>query len=70
MWAMPRVCELYLGICLASEEKDGKPSVRVVEKCPDIPVAVAQYTYTHKQYTDNTMRLNTQNGHTHNNKIT
>jgi hypothetical protein len=24
----------------------------VVEKCPDIPVAAAQYTFTHKQYTE------------------
>jgi hypothetical protein len=31
-------------------KKHGKPSVRVVEKCPDIPVAVVQYTFTHKQY--------------------
>jgi hypothetical protein len=29
----------------------GKPSVRVVEKCPDIPVAVVQCTFTHKQHT-------------------
>jgi hypothetical protein len=28
------------------------PSVRVVEKCPDIPVAAVQYTFTHKQYTE------------------
>jgi hypothetical protein len=32
-------------------KKYGKSSVRVVEKCPDIPVAVVQYTFTHKQYT-------------------
>jgi hypothetical protein len=23
-----------------------------VEKCPDIPVTVVQYTFTHKQYTE------------------
>jgi hypothetical protein len=33
-------------------KKHGKTSVRVVEKCPDIPVAVVQYTFTHKQYTE------------------
>jgi hypothetical protein len=33
-------------------KKHGKPSVRVVEKCPDIPVTVVQYTFTHKQYTE------------------
>jgi hypothetical protein len=32
-------------------EKHGKISVRVVEKCPDIPVAAVQCTFTHKQYT-------------------
>jgi Trm5-related predicted tRNA methylase len=49
---MSRLCELYPGICLATEEKARKTSVRVVEKCPDIPVAVVQYTFTHKQYTE------------------
>jgi hypothetical protein len=28
--------------------KHGKTSVRVAEKCPDIPVAVVQYTFTHR----------------------
>jgi hypothetical protein len=37
--AVPSLCELYLGICLTTAEKHGKPSVRVVEKCPDIPMA-------------------------------
>jgi hypothetical protein len=32
------------------KKNHGKPSVRVVEKCLDIPVAVVQYTLTHKQY--------------------
>jgi hypothetical protein len=41
--AVPRVCELYPGICLTTEEKHGKTSVRVVEKCPDIPVAVPRF---------------------------
>jgi hypothetical protein len=40
------------GLCLTSEEKARKTSVRVVEKCPDIPVAVVQYTFTHKQNTE------------------
>jgi predicted RNA-binding protein associated with RNAse of E/G family len=42
---MPRLWELYLDICVTTEEK-----VRVVEKCPDVAVAVAVYTFTHKQY--------------------
>jgi hypothetical protein len=33
-------------------KKRGKTSVRVVEKCHDILVAVVQYTFTHKQYTE------------------
>jgi hypothetical protein len=48
--AVPRLCELWPGICFTTEEKHGKTSVRVVEKCPDIPVTVVQYTFTHKQY--------------------
>jgi hypothetical protein len=33
-------------------KKHRKTSFRVIEKCPDILVAVAQYTFTHKQYTE------------------
>jgi hypothetical protein len=47
-----RICGLYPGICLTTEEKHREISVRVVEKCPDIPVAVVQYTFKHKQYTE------------------
>jgi hypothetical protein len=43
------LCELCPGICLTTEEKDGRTSVRVVEKFPDIPVEVVQYTLTQKQ---------------------
>jgi hypothetical protein len=41
-----------LAFALQLRKKHGKPSVRVVEKCPDIPVAVVQHTFTHKQYTE------------------
>jgi hypothetical protein len=41
---VPRLCELYLGICLTTEEKARK-KIRVFEKCPDIPVAVAVLLY-------------------------
>jgi hypothetical protein len=44
--AVPRLCELHPGICLTTEEKHEKTSVSVVEKCPDIPVAFVQYTFT------------------------
>jgi hypothetical protein len=50
--AVPRLYELYPSICLTTDEKHGETSVRVVEKCPDIPVAVVRYTFTHKQYTE------------------
>ena len=30
---MPRLCELYPGLCLSTVEKQGKTSVRVVKKC-------------------------------------
>jgi hypothetical protein len=46
------VFESYtLAFALQLGKRHGKTSVRVVEKCPDIPVAVVQYTFTHKQYT-------------------
>jgi hypothetical protein len=31
--------------------KHRKTSIRIVKKCPDIPVTVVPYTFTHKQYT-------------------
>jgi hypothetical protein len=54
--------ELYPGICLTTEENQGKTSVSVVKKYPDISVAVVQYTFTHKQYTEPKMGQNTQKG--------
>jgi hypothetical protein len=65
-WAVPRLCELYPGICLTTEEKTRKTSARVVEKCPDIPVAVVRYTFTHKQYTE---QHNETERNIHNNKM-
>jgi hypothetical protein len=38
-----------LAFDLQLRKKHGKTSVRVVEKCPDIPVTVVQYTFTHRQ---------------------
>jgi hypothetical protein len=40
-----------LAFALQLRKKHGKPSVRVVEMCPDIPVAIVQHTFTNKQYT-------------------
>jgi hypothetical protein len=52
--AVPRLCELYPGIWLTIEKKHGNTSVRVIENCPNMPMAAAQYTFTHKQYTEYT----------------
>jgi hypothetical protein len=43
-------------------KKHGKTSVRVVEKCPDIPVAIVQYTFTQTMQRTTQMGQNTQNG--------
>jgi quinolinate synthase len=49
-------CPVFASYTQASvlqlRKKHGKTSVRVVEKCPDIAVAAVQYTFTHKQYTE------------------
>jgi hypothetical protein len=50
-----------ISFALQLRKKHEKTSVRVVEKCPNIPVAVVQYTFTHKQYTEQHNRQNTQN---------
>src|SRR5215475_2735591 len=49
----PVFASYTLAFALQLRKKYGKTSVRVVEKCPNIPVAVVQYTCTHKQYTEN-----------------
>jgi hypothetical protein len=43
---------LAFALQLRKKEKGRKTSVRVVEKCPNIPVVVVQYTFKHKQYTE------------------
>jgi hypothetical protein len=48
----PVIASYTLAFALQLRKKHGKPSVTVVEKWPDIPVAVVQYTFTHKQYTE------------------
>jgi hypothetical protein len=50
MRAVPRLCELFPGIFVTTEEKHGNTSFSVVGMCPDIPVAVVQHTFTHNQY--------------------
>jgi hypothetical protein len=48
-------------LCHTTEEKARK-NLRVVEKCPDVTVAVVQYTLTHKQYAEQHNETDTQNG--------
>jgi hypothetical protein len=47
----PVFANYTLAFTLQLRKKHGKTSVRVVENCPDIPVAVVQYIFTYKQYT-------------------
>jgi hypothetical protein len=68
---MPCLFELYPGICLTTEKKARKNLlVRVVEKCPDISVAAVQYTFTHKQYTEQHKKSEYTERNIHNNKNT
>jgi hypothetical protein len=62
----PVFASYTLAFALQLRKKHSKTSVMVVEKWPDIPVAVVQYTFTHKQHskTDYTER------NVHNNKNT
>jgi hypothetical protein len=46
----PVFASYTLAFALQLRKKHGKTSVRVVEKCPDIPEAAVQYTFTHKQH--------------------
>jgi hypothetical protein len=44
-----------MAFALQLSKKHGKTSVRVLEKCPDIPVAVVQFsTHLHTNSTQNT----------------
>jgi hypothetical protein len=60
----PVFASYTLAFALQPREKHGKPSVRVVEKYPDIPVAVVQYTFTHKQHTQHCSTLHIYTQHT------
>jgi hypothetical protein len=55
---------------LLVRKKHGKTSVRVVEKCPDMPVAVVRYTFTHKQYTEQYNETEYTERNIHNNENT
>jgi hypothetical protein len=59
-----------LEFALQLRKKHGEVSVRVVEKCLDIPMAVIQYTFTHKQYTETHSETEYTERNIHNNKNT
>jgi hypothetical protein len=59
-----------MAFALQLRKKHGKPSVRVVEKCPDIPVEVVQYTFTHIQHTEQHNETEHTEWNLHNNKTT
>jgi hypothetical protein len=53
MLAVPSLCEFIPWHLPYSWGKSAEnPQLGLVEKCPDIPVAVVQYMFTHKQYTE------------------
>jgi hypothetical protein len=54
----PVLASYTQAFALKLNKKHGKTSVRVVEKCPDIPVAVVQYTFTHNQCTEHKQAQN------------
>jgi hypothetical protein len=64
----PVFASYTLAFALQLRKKHGKPSFRGVEKCPDIPVAVVQHIFTHKQYTEKHNETENTEWNTHNNK--
>jgi hypothetical protein len=48
----PVFASYTLAFALQVRKKHGKTSVKVVKKCPNILMAVVQYTFTHKRYTE------------------
>jgi hypothetical protein len=56
----PTLRVIALAFALQLRKKHGKTSVRVVEKCPDIPMAVVQYTEQHNEteYTERNTHIN------------
>jgi hypothetical protein len=51
-WPYPVFASYTLAFALQLRKMHGKTSFRVVENCPDVPVSVVQYIFTHKQYTE------------------
>jgi hypothetical protein len=66
----PVFASYALAFALQLRKKHGKTSIRVVEKCPDILVAVVQYTFTHKPCTEQYIETEYTERNIHNNKNT
>jgi hypothetical protein len=66
----PVFASCALAFALQLRKKHGETSVSVVEKCPDIPVAAVQYTFTHKQYKEQQNETEYTERNIHNNKNT
>jgi hypothetical protein len=66
----PVFASYTLAFALQLANKHGKASVRVVEKCPDIPLAVVQYTFTHKKYKEQHNETENTERNIHNDKNT
>jgi hypothetical protein len=66
----PVFASYTLAFALQLRKKQAKTSVRADEKCPDIPVAVVQFTFTHKQYTEQHNETEYIERNIHNNKNT
>jgi hypothetical protein len=66
--AVPRLCELYPGICLITEEKAWKNLSYGSRKVPRYPGGSSPVQITHKQYTEqhNETEHTERNKHNHN----
>jgi hypothetical protein len=65
----PVFASYTLEFALQLRKKHGKNSIRVFEKCPDIPVAVIQYAFTRKQYTEQHSETEYTERNIHNNTV-
>jgi hypothetical protein len=66
---VPRLCELYCGICLTTEEKSRKNLSYGSRKVTQYPGGSSPITFTHKQYTEQ-HKIKYTERNIHNNKNT
>jgi hypothetical protein len=69
-WPCPVFTSYTLAFALQLMKNHGKTSVTVVEKCAHTQVAVVQYTFTHKQHTEQHNETEYTEQNIHNNKNT